>query len=58
MSMQMNQMYGAKREPIDLPTEAPTLVAELLQRHRDDLGYTVDEMAAIVRMNVDDFEEA
>jgi Zn-dependent peptidase ImmA (M78 family)/transcriptional regulator with XRE-family HTH domain len=57
MFMKLNQMYGAKTEPIPLPAEPPTLLRELLERHLNDLGYTVDELATAVNATPVRFKE-
>lgn len=57
MFMRLNQNYGAKTEPIELPPEPPTLLRELLDRHLSDLGYTVEELATAVNASSDSFRE-
>ncbi len=56
--MRMNQEFGAKSEPTKIPDEPPTLIAELIQRHLQDLGYTIDQVAAIANSRPDDFKAA
>jgi Zn-dependent peptidase ImmA (M78 family)/transcriptional regulator with XRE-family HTH domain len=57
MFMRLNQLYGAKREPIPLPPEPPTLLGELLERHLKDLDYTVEELASAVNATPGRFRE-
>ncbi len=57
MYMRLNQQYGAKREPVELPVEPPTLLSEMLQGHISELGYSVTDLAAVVRLFDDDFED-
>lgn len=57
MFMRLNQLYGAKTEPIPLPPEPPSLLPELLDRHLTDLTYTVEELAVAVNAQPDRFRE-
>jgi Zn-dependent peptidase ImmA (M78 family)/transcriptional regulator with XRE-family HTH domain len=57
MFMKLNQLYGAKTEPIPLPPEPPTLLRELLDRHFSDLKYTVEELAKAVNASPEKFRE-
>lgn len=57
MFVRLNQQYGAKKEPIELPPEPPTLLHELLDRHLSDLSYTVDELATVVNASPRKFRE-
>ncbi|MDQ1712285.1 MAG: hypothetical protein QOE45_1735 [Frankiaceae bacterium] len=57
MYMRLNKMYGAKHEPIDIPREHPGLLRELLTRHTDELGYTVEDLASLVIRLPEDFEQ-
>ena len=57
MFVRLNQMYGAKTEPIPLPPEPPTLLPELVDRHLTDLTYTVEELAAAVNASPTRFRE-
>jgi len=55
MFMRLNQLYGAKTEPIPLPPDPPTLLKELIDRHLSDLSYTVEELAAAVNASPNRF---
>ena len=57
MFVRLNQLYGAKTEPIPLPSEPPTLLQELLNRHLSDLAYTVEEVAVAVNASPHRFKE-
>jgi hypothetical protein len=57
MFVRLNQLYGAKRESIELPAEPPTLLREMIDRHLPDLGYTADELAAVVNSSPQRFRE-
>ena len=47
------------REPpeTDIPIEKPLVFEKLLQIHRDELGYTTEEFAEMLRIPIEDFEE-
>jgi hypothetical protein len=55
--MRMNQEYGAKHEPIELPPEPPTLINELLTGHLEELGYSVEQLAEAVNADPDEFRD-
>ena len=48
-----------KREPaeLDIPKEEPRLESRLVEVHLDELGYSVEELAGAVHLNLDDFRE-
>jgi Zn-dependent peptidase ImmA (M78 family)/DNA-binding XRE family transcriptional regulator len=54
--MRLNQKYGAKYEPIELPEEQPELMTEIVQQHLGDLGYSIEQLALIAVSETDDFE--
>ena len=45
-----------KREPAstDIPPEEPTLLQGLLATHFDDLGYSIEDLAAALNSTVED----
>lgn len=47
-----------KREPasLDVPVEKPSMHAELLNFFRKDLGYSLDDLAALFRLTVEEFK--
>lgn len=54
-----SQMSGAKyrlREPVELDVEGeqPSLLNELLDAHRNELGYTTADLGSLLRLNDDD----
>jgi Zn-dependent peptidase ImmA (M78 family) len=56
MFVKLNQEYGGKQEPIELPAEPPSLLDEVLSRYFRDMGYTLEQVAGIVHRSVEDFE--
>ncbi len=54
--MRLNSEFGAKYEPIELPEEQPELMAEIVQQHIGELGYSVEQLAEVAVSEMDDFE--
>ncbi len=48
--MQMGMRGYRKNEPVNIPPEEPTLLCELLDFHRENLGHGTEELAKIMRM--------
>jgi Zn-dependent peptidase ImmA (M78 family)/plasmid maintenance system antidote protein VapI len=48
--MQMGQLGYRKREPVelDIPIEQPTSLEELIRTHREDLGYSMADLSALL----------
>jgi len=48
-----------KREPaeLDVPKEEPKLESRLVEAHLNELGYSVEELAESVHLNIDDFRD-
>jgi Zn-dependent peptidase ImmA (M78 family) len=55
--MRLNQAYGAKVEPIEIPPEPATLLHELLNGHLVELGYSIEQLAAAINVDPDEFKE-
>jgi Zn-dependent peptidase ImmA (M78 family) len=55
--MQISARGWRKNEPIEVPTEAPTLLAELIGTHLGDLGYTREELARLMYLPPEGLEE-
>lgn len=53
--MRMNKEFGSKTEPLELPSEPPTLLREFIDVYRDTLNYEFDEIAAVMHADLDDF---
>jgi Zn-dependent peptidase ImmA (M78 family) len=45
-----------KAEPIEIPKETPTLISRMVNMFISDLGYTKDEMANILNVEKEEFE--
>ena len=48
---QMGMPGDRNYEPVEIPSEAPTLLKELLDFHRERLGHDAQELAKIMRAN-------
>jgi Zn-dependent peptidase ImmA (M78 family)/DNA-binding XRE family transcriptional regulator len=55
--MQMGSLGYRKKEPVTIPGEAPGIVNEIIGGFLTDLGYTQEELAAILHMTVSEFEQ-
>ncbi len=55
--MQMGNLGYRKKEPVNIPAETPGIINEMVNAYLTDLGYTRDELAAILHMTVDEFEQ-
>lgn len=53
MMMDMTRYNWRKREPVDIGEEAPTLLPLLLQKHLQDLGYGIGELAQLMHIRED-----
>jgi Zn-dependent peptidase ImmA (M78 family)/DNA-binding XRE family transcriptional regulator len=53
--MRLNEAFGAKSEPIDVPAEVPTLLPAMLHRYLTELGFDIDGLATVVNRFPDDF---
>ncbi len=47
----------SKSEPIPLPEEKPFILNEIVRLHIEELGYSKDELARVLMLNLDEFEE-
>ncbi|HTR29528.1 MAG TPA: ImmA/IrrE family metallo-endopeptidase [Puia sp.] len=54
---QMGTLGYRKKEPVNIPVESPGIVNEMVSAYLDDLGYTREELAAILHMTVTEFEQ-
>ena len=53
--IQMSKLGYRKREPVDLPSECPRLLGDMVQYHRRDLGYSVADMARMLCLTEPEF---
>jgi Zn-dependent peptidase ImmA (M78 family) len=55
--MQMGMHGYRKHEPVEIPSEEPTLLKELLDFHREQLGHDSQELAKIMRVKESELME-
>lgn len=55
MSIQYNKTFG-DGEPVDIDVERPTRLQKIVAYHRDQLGYSVDELAKLLAFRREDVE--
>lgn len=53
--IQFSKMGIAKVEPIQLPEESSFLLNEIVKLHMDELGYTLEELSRITRLEAEEF---
>ena len=54
----MSALGYRREEPVTLPPEEPGLLQELIRVHREDLGYSHEELAQVVGMLPQEFRQA
>ncbi len=54
--IEMGKLGYRKREPNEPPRETPTLLRRMVDFHRRQLGYSVQDMANLLRLSVEEFE--
>ncbi|MFZ5848425.1 MAG: XRE family transcriptional regulator [Actinomycetota bacterium] len=47
LNVQMSRQGWLKQEPVQIPREEPTLVTDVINLHRNEHGYTTEELAAL-----------
>lgn len=54
--MRMGELGFRRQEPpeLDIPKERPSLLQEVLDLHRNDLGYSLEDLANMLAMNPDE----
>jgi Zn-dependent peptidase ImmA (M78 family)/transcriptional regulator with XRE-family HTH domain len=55
--MEMSRLGYRKREPNEPPPESPRLLKEMVRFHRDKLGYSRSEMAALFGLMIAEFDQ-
>ena len=43
-------------EPVDVPLERPSRLREIIEYHRDKLGYSAEDLAKLLAVNTPDIE--
>lgn len=54
--IQMGTIGYRKNEPVSIPIEKPSLIAEIINAYVSDLGYSKAELASVLQMNVSELE--
>jgi len=54
--MQMGTLGYRKTEPVTLPKESPGLIMEMVKAYLSDLGYSKEELAFLLHINVPELE--
>jgi Zn-dependent peptidase ImmA (M78 family)/transcriptional regulator with XRE-family HTH domain len=57
MSIQYNKVFKGE-EPVHIELERPWMMKEIVRYHRDNLGYTVDDLAELLSLHPPDVERA
>lgn len=53
---EMGSRGWRKREPVDVPTEHPTVFGQMLRHPLDKLGWSIDELASVLHTTVVDLQ--
>lgn len=54
--IQMGSLGYRKNEPVSIPMEKPGLITEIVNAYVSDLGYSKQELASVLQMNVSELE--
>lgn len=54
--IQMGTLGYRKNEPVSIPVEKPGLITEIVNAYVTDLGYSKEELAAVLQLNVPELE--
>lgn len=54
--IQMGTLGYRKSEPVSIPMEKPSLVTEIVNAYVSDLGYSKEELASVLQINVSELE--
>jgi Zn-dependent peptidase ImmA (M78 family)/DNA-binding XRE family transcriptional regulator len=55
--IQLSKAGYRKKEPIDIPIEIPNVLKEIINAHRNTLGYSVEEMSKILLLETSEYSE-
>lgn len=53
--MEMSKFGYRKREPVEIPAEMPRLLRSMIRYHRNQLGYSAEDMAKLLCITLHDF---
>ena len=54
--MQMGSLGYRRNEPVSIPSESPGIITEIVDAYLSDLGYSKEEFAALLHINVPELE--
>ena len=54
--IQMGSLGYRRNEPVSIPNEKPGLITEIVNAYVSDLGYSKEELASVLQMNVSELE--
>ncbi len=54
--IQMGSLGYRRNEPVSIPMEKPGLITEIVNAYVSDLGYSKEELASVLQMNVSELE--
>ena len=54
--IQMGSLGYRKNEPVIIPVEKPGIISEIVNAYISDLGYTKEELASVLQMNLPELE--
>jgi Zn-dependent peptidase ImmA (M78 family) len=55
--IQMARLGYKTREPLEIPLEEPTIIRDIVKTHTSQLGYSDVDLAKVVHLPVDAFQE-
>jgi Zn-dependent peptidase ImmA (M78 family)/transcriptional regulator with XRE-family HTH domain len=55
--IQMGSLGYRRNEPVSIPIEKPGLITEIVNAYVSDLGYSKEELASVLLMNVSELEQ-
>jgi Zn-dependent peptidase ImmA (M78 family)/transcriptional regulator with XRE-family HTH domain len=54
--IQMGSLGYRKNEPVSIPVERPSLITEIVNAYVSDLGYSKEELAAVLQINMSELD--
>jgi hypothetical protein len=52
----MGSLGYRRSEPVSIPVEKPGLIAEIVNAYVSDLGYSKEELASVLQVNVSELD--
>jgi Zn-dependent peptidase ImmA (M78 family)/transcriptional regulator with XRE-family HTH domain len=56
LQMQMGSLGYKKHEPVNIPKESPGLINEMINAFMSELGYSKEELAALLQLSMEELE--